>query len=84
MPSLLSEAERGQTNPDIPAAAFGRLLGTLLSYRNDKYEKVLYDFGFALGKYIYLQDACVDFKKDLKKSVTIRLPRREKRTLTIY
>jgi len=66
--SLLSEAERaGQTNPDIPAAAFGRLLGTLLSYRNDKYEKVLYDFGFALGKYIYLQDACVDFRKDLKK-----------------
>ena len=42
-------------------------MGTLLSYRNDKYEIVLYDFGFALGKYIYLQDACVDFRKDLKK-----------------
>lgn len=66
--SLLTEAERrGETNPDIPAAAFGRLLGSLLCYRRDKYEKVLFDFGFALGKYIYLQDACLDFRKDLKK-----------------
>ncbi len=66
--SALSEAERrGETNPDIPADAFGRLLGSLLGYRRDKYEKVLFDFGFALGKYIYLQDACLDFRKDLKK-----------------
>lgn len=66
--SLLSEAERrGETNPDVPAAAFGRLLGSLLGYRCDRYEKVLYDFGFSLGKYVYLQDACLDFRKDLKK-----------------
>lgn len=66
--SLLSEAERrGESNPDIPASAFGKLLGSLLCYRRDKYEKVLFDFGFALGRYVYLQDACIDFKKDLKK-----------------
>lgn len=66
--SELSAAEkRGEQCPDIPASAFGKLLGNILSFKKDEYSESLFDFGNALGKFIYIQDACVDFEKDLKK-----------------
>ncbi len=52
-------------NPDIPASAFGVIMSELFDiYNNDA---LLRGFGFALGKAIYILDACVDFKSDLKK-----------------
>ena len=54
-------------NPDLPAACFGILMGELFSLREDERAADLRAFGSALGKLIYIMDACVDLKKDLKK-----------------
>ena len=53
---------KNETNPDIPANVFARLLG-------DVFEKdgELYKTGYHLGRFIYLADACCDFKRDIKK-----------------
>lgn len=53
--------------PDIPAACFGDLMGEIFVPFNDSLDSKLRSFGFALGKYIYILDACIDLKKDLKK-----------------
>lgn len=62
----LSETEKsGEHNPDIPAKIFGEILGTVFDiYESDT---LLFEFGVALGKVIYIMDACVDLKKDIKK-----------------
>ncbi len=58
----LSDAEKnGETNADITANIFGDILGQVFAVK-----KELYDFGFYLGKFIYLADAACDFKSDLK------------------
>ncbi len=54
-------------NPDLPAGCFGQLLGELLVYRQDLWEQTLRQMGDALGRYIYLADAAMDFRRDQKK-----------------
>ena len=54
-------------NPDEPANVFGRLMGELLVYREDLWAPTLRQMGMALGRFIYLADAAVDFRKDRKK-----------------
>ncbi len=51
-------------NPDLPANAFGELFSEMFIYKyvSDDLRK----FGYHLGKFIYLMDAVMDFKKDLK------------------
>ncbi len=64
----LSETERaGIVNPDIPSSVFGELMGELFVWKVDENESELRAFGMALGRYIYILDACIDFKKDIKK-----------------
>lgn len=53
--------------PDIPALAFGRLLGSIFAVEDFPEKEKLYEFGVALGKFIYLADAAVDLKHDIKK-----------------
>ncbi|MBR3979077.1 MAG: hypothetical protein IKJ94_05600 [Oscillospiraceae bacterium] len=53
--------------PDKAAGCFGRLLGEILVYRQDHWEETLRQLGYALGRYIYLADAAVDYKKDKKR-----------------
>ncbi len=53
-------------NPDEAAACFGALMGELFVYRQDLWENTLRQMGMALGRYIYLADAAVDYKKDRK------------------
>ena len=60
------EAENCQ-NPDEPAGCFGRLMGELLVYHEDMWAETLRQVGMALGRYIYLADAAVDYRKDQKK-----------------
>lgn len=55
-------------NPDEPAGCFGRLMGELLVYKEDHWSPTLRQLGMALGRYIYLADAAVDYRKDEKKS----------------
>ncbi len=53
--------------PDEAAACFGRLLGDLFVYDpQDFWAKHLYATGAALGKFIYLMDACLDLEADRK------------------
>ena len=54
-------------NPDEPAACFGELMGELLVYEEDLWASALRQMGNALGRFIYLLDAALDYRKDLKK-----------------
>lgn len=62
----LYEVEKNEEhNPDIPAKIFGDILGTVFDINEN--DPLLFQFGLALGKVIYIMDACVDLKKDIKK-----------------
>jgi len=63
----LSEIEKsGELNPDVPANCFGKLMGEIFVLREDEYAVKLRRFGKSLGKFIYIMDACLDFKDDIK------------------
>lgn len=53
--------------PDVPAACFGDLMGEIFVPFEDSLDARLRSFGSALGRYIYILDACIDLKHDLKK-----------------
>lgn len=67
--SELSELERGgEFNPDLPANCFGKLMGELfVIHDSDEFADRLRSFGRTLGRFIYIMDAAVDLKSDLKK-----------------
>ena len=54
-------------NPDLPAGCFGDLLGELFVYQEDMWAETLRQTGKALGRYIYLADGAMDYRKDRKK-----------------
>lgn len=57
----------GEINPDLPAAVFGRVLGEIFVPDNHPLEDLLRAFGDKLGRFIYLMDAAVDLKRDIKR-----------------
>ena len=64
----LNDLERENCqNPDIPAGSFGRLMGELLAYEEDLWAPTLRQMGHALGRFIYLLDAAVDYRRDKRK-----------------
>ena len=64
----LSRLERENChNPDDPAACFGELMAELLVYREDLWAPKLRQLGMALGRFIYLADAAVDYRRDVRK-----------------
>lgn len=64
----ISALEKGNyPNPDLPAHEFGVLLGELLVYREDFWADTLRQMGDALGRFIYLADAAVDYREDKRK-----------------
>ena len=56
-------------DPDRGAACFGKLMGELLVYREDRWTPELRGLGMALGRFIYLADAAVDYRRDQKKKL---------------
>lgn len=61
----LGELERENCdNPDTVANCFGALMGELMVYREDLWADVLRQLGMALGRFIYLGDAALDYQKD--------------------
>ena len=54
-------------NPDLPAACFGQLMGELFALHEDMWAPYLRQMGMALGRYIYLADAAMDYRRDKKK-----------------
>lgn len=55
------------TQPELPAACFGRILAEIFDYRQDAWSETLRNMGFFLGKFIYLSDAYDDLVRDQKK-----------------
>lgn len=65
--SKLSHIENaGELNPDLPANCFGELMSEIFVWREDEYTDNLRAFGRALGRFIYIMDACLDLKIDIK------------------
>lgn len=63
----LAQLEKyGARNPDEPANCFGKLMAELLVYQEDRWSDTLRKLGMALGRFIYLADAAIDYRKDLK------------------
>lgn len=62
---LTSIEKSGILNPDIPANCFGELMSEIFIFK-DEYIKNVRAFGKALGKFIYIMDACLDLKADIK------------------
>ena len=64
----LTELEHsGCDNADLPANCFGELMAELLVWKEDLWATYLRQMGMALGRFIYLADAVMDFDKDRKK-----------------
>ena len=64
----LRELERENcANPDLPAGCFGKLMAELLVYEEDLWAGCLRGLGDALGRFIYLADAAVDYRRDKRK-----------------
>lgn len=64
----LGELEKaGCANPDEPAGVFGALLAELFVVEEDLWTPTLRQLGQALGRFIYLLDAAVDYDKDKRK-----------------
>lgn len=55
------------TDADCCANCFGQLMAELLVYEEDLWSNDLREMGMALGRFIYLADAAVDYKKDARK-----------------
>ena len=65
--TLSSLEAEGCANPDLPANCFGQLMAELLIYREDLWSPALRRLGLYLGRFIYLADAVVDYRQDVKK-----------------
>lgn len=61
-------------NPDEPAGAFGELMGELFYVREDMWTDTLRQMGNALGRFVYLLDAELDYDKDKKQGKYNPLP----------
>ena len=64
---LAALEKAGCENPDEPANCFGRLMSQLLKYREDLWSSDLEQMGMALGRFIYLGDAVLDYRRDRRK-----------------
>ncbi len=65
--SELSRIENERTEaPDAAANCFGHLMSAVFLYKKDHWEEQLCNLGYSLGKFIYLADAAVDLKQDIK------------------
>ena len=64
----LNELEKANCpNPDEPAGVFGELMAELMVVEEDLWAPTLRNLGMALGRFIYLLDAAVDYDKDKRK-----------------
>ena len=69
--SLLTELgtreKENETNIDVMAGLFGRIMSVLFVPKDDQWAASLSRIGFFLGKFIYLMDAYEDIEDDLEK-----------------
>jgi hypothetical protein len=68
METLRAVETSPESAPDAAANAFGRLMGELFSVEADSvWNPRFRAFGEALGRFVYMMDACVDLETDRKK-----------------
>ena len=68
METLRAVETSQSASPDAAANAFARLMGELFAVEPDSvWNPRFRAFGEALGRFIYMMDACVDLEKDKKK-----------------
>ena len=53
-------------DPDAAADTFGDLMAEVLVYREDRWSDTVRGMGRALGRFIYVMDACLDLSGDVK------------------
>ena len=58
----------GKSQADEAVNCSGRMLAEIFVYKEDFWSNSLRTFGYELGRFIYLMDAAMDYKKDLKKN----------------
>ncbi len=64
----LARCEReGELNPDLPAEVFGVITGEVFVAPHRAEDPALRAFGEALGRFVYIMDAAVDLKRDVRK-----------------
>lgn len=70
--SLLTELgtreKENETNIDVMAGLFGRIMSVLFVPKDDQWAASLSRIGFFLGKFIYILDAYDDLEEDIKKN----------------
>lgn len=57
----------GREAPDEAADCFARMMGECFVVRDDRWRPALYGTGAALGRFIYILDACMDLDSDVKR-----------------
>jgi len=57
----------GEINPDLPANCFGNIMSEIFVVKEDEFSGKLRSFGKSLGRFIYIMDACLDLKSDIRK-----------------
>ena len=66
--SELSEIERtGVPRPDAASSCFGSIMAEILAFRDDRWSGTLRSAGMALGKFLYVMDACIDLEDDVSR-----------------
>ncbi|MCI8633559.1 MAG: hypothetical protein HFE64_08805 [Lachnospiraceae bacterium] len=71
--AALSELEKsGRLDPDTAALCFGQVMAVI--FAGPEKNAALSEIGLRMGKWIYIMDACLDRKEDLKKERYNPLP----------
>ncbi len=71
--AALSEIEKsGRLEPDAAALCFGQMMGAV--FAGPENNRALAEIGLRMGKWIYIMDACLDRREDLKKERYNPLP----------
>ena len=66
--AALTELEKsGVEDPDAASLIFGKILGEIFVYKDDRWSDLMYNTGCGLGRFIYLLDAVVDLESDVRK-----------------
>lgn len=66
MKEIKNGENKGEENLDKMSGLFGKIMGTILAYKDDEWKDELTKMGFFLGKFIYLMDAYEDVEEDIK------------------
>lgn len=61
--------ERREPDPGPGADAFGELMAALFLWREDRWAPLLRELGQNLGRFVYLLDAALDRKRDLRRGL---------------